>query len=218
LIRLVFFDVGGTLIHPHPSVGTIYSEVAGRHGVNLSETECEARFKSAWKVQKQGGGAIDEKWWHQVVRKVFENNSFPDFELFFKDVYSIFEQPHVWKIFDDVLPTLSELKKRGLRLAIASNWDERLPPLLDQLNLSQYFEKEFISFEMGISKPNPQFFRNALAKMDIPAIEAIHIGDDEVEDGQCAESAGLRAYIINRNIKPINSRMLVDLREVLVRI
>ena len=43
-VRLITFDVGGTLIHPHPSVGAIYAEVlsrrgfparAGRHGAGV---------------------------------------------------------------------------------------------------------------------------------------------------------------------------------------
>lgn len=218
MIRTVFFDVGGTLIRPNPSVGTIYSDVARQHGVSISADELDQRFRQAWKNQKLKSHLVDKKWWEAVVRHVFKDAMFEDFGAFFLELYAEFDTASRWEVFPDVHPALTKLKEKGLRLVIASNWDERLPGLLKNLALNSYFEKQFISFQMGIAKPSPLFFQQALQTLGETPIQAMHVGDDEVEDISCAESAGLRAYLIDRIKKPINSRMVSSLEDLLLRI
>ncbi len=218
MIRTIFFDVGGTLIRPNPSVGAIYADVAQRHGVSKEAQELDQRFRAAWKNQKLKSHLIDKNWWEAVVRHVFKDALFEDFGAFFADLYAEFDEPARWEVFPDVHPALTKLKEKGLRLVVGSNWDERLPGLLKNLTLDAYFEKQFVSFQMGIAKPSPLFFQQALQSLGETPIQAMHVGDDEVEDVACAESAGLRAYLIDRTKKPINSRMLSSLEDVLLRI
>jgi putative hydrolase of the HAD superfamily len=71
---------------------------------------------------------------------------------------------------------------------------------------------------MGLMKPNPVFFKRALEKMGLSPMEVIHIGDDPDEDVKGAESAGIRAYLLDRQKRPLNSRMMVSLDEIFVRI
>ncbi len=218
MIKIVFFDVGGTLVRPQPSVGAIYSDVAKRHGVLSDPEDIDKRFKEVWKLKKATREPIDETWWKSIVGDVFKNHTFKDPESFFRDLYESFEKPSAWFIFPDVHSALAQLQKRGVRMAVASNWDSRLPRLLDDLKLSIYFERQFISFQSGIAKPDPAFFKNALKDMGGNPLEALHVGDDEVEDVRCAELAGMRAYLIDRKTKPINSRMLSSLEELNLRI
>lgn len=218
MINTVFFDVGGTLIRPAPSVGAIYADIAKRHGIIKDPSDLDQRFKVAWKAQKSKSHLIDKPWWESVVRHVFKDTSFHNFEVFFNDLYTAFDDFSRWEIFPDVIPTLSALKTKRVRLAVASNWDERLPGLLNKLKLDMYFDKQFVSYRMGIAKPSPLFFHQALQEMEALAIQAMHVGDDVTEDVLCAESAGLRAYLIDRNKKPINSRMLSSLEDLLLRI
>jgi putative hydrolase of the HAD superfamily len=218
LINVVFFDVGGTLIHAHPSVGAIYSAVAARHGVDAPPEILNERFEQAWRPAKKVGNSIEKAWWRDLVKKVFEPYKVPDGDAFFNDLYDSFRDPASWRIYPDVLETLNELHNRGIRLAIASNWDERLPGLLTALDLTRHFEKMFISYEVGFAKPDKLFFLRALAGMKADPIESAHVGDDPEEDIRGAESAGMRAYLINRKKKPINSRMMSDLTEILLRL
>jgi putative hydrolase of the HAD superfamily len=218
LIRAVFFDVGGTLIHPHPSVGEIYSRVAAKHGVDKAGDVLNLRFNDAWKRQKTLGQTIEKEWWRNVVSDVFSDCTFADKNRFFDDLFEAFRNPAVWEIYPDVKETLTELGRRKLRLAVASNWDLRLPALLNDLGLAPFFERQFISFAVGFAKPDPRFFTHALSEMGVLGLEAIHIGDDLEEDVRAAESAGMRAYHIDRSKKPLNSRSLVDLSEVLSRV
>ena len=218
MIKVVFFDVGGTLIHAHPSVGAIYSAVAARHGVTAPPEILNERFEKAWAPMKKVGNSHEKTWWRGMVQHVFEPYTFPDTDRFFEELYDSFREPSAWRLYPDVRETLEELQKRGVRMAIASNWDERLPGLLDALDLSKYFEKKFISFQLGVAKPDLRFFERALADMDADPLETAHVGDDPEEDIKGAESAGIRAYLINRKKKPINSRMMSELNEILLRL
>jgi HAD superfamily hydrolase (TIGR01509 family) len=74
-----------------------------------------------------------------------------------------------------------------------------------------------VSFYTGVAKPDPDFFRQPLEEMKISPLEPLHVGDEET-DMLSAEAAGIRAYMINRDKKPINARMLVSLEEILARI
>ena len=59
-IRAVFFDAGGTLLYPHPSVGEVYSRVAAEHGViaQPDQTTAETRAK---KWQEEWDAYLDKK-------------------------------------------------------------------------------------------------------------------------------------------------------------
>jgi putative hydrolase of the HAD superfamily len=51
------------------------------------------------------------------------------------------------------------LKRRGLKLGIISNWDDRLRPLLRELQLDSYFDSIVISGEAGRKSPTRKFSR-----------------------------------------------------------
>ena len=47
-VRALYFDVGGTLLRPWPSVGTIYASVANRHGMTATAAGLERAFRESW--------------------------------------------------------------------------------------------------------------------------------------------------------------------------
>ncbi len=66
----------------------------------------------------------------------------------------------------------------GLKLAVVSNFDTRLRPLLDALELSPLFDTIVVSAEVGAEKPNPLLFETACSQLGIDPEEALHVGDD----------------------------------------
>lgn len=218
MIKAVFFDVGGTLIHPFPSVGEIYMKMAAKHAVHVLPKELEECFKREWEKKKIQHKSINKSWWRETVQAVFSGRAFKNFDVFFDDLYQTFALAESWSLYPDALPVLKELRNRNIRLAVVSNWDDRLPALLESLELSQFFERQFISANLGVIKPDPDIFHIALGAMQLNPLEAIHVGDDYEEDIKGAEAAGMRAYLINRSTKPLSSRSMVNLGEILVRV
>ncbi|HWB60625.1 MAG TPA: HAD-IA family hydrolase [Chthoniobacteraceae bacterium] len=196
-IQAVTFDVGGTLIQPWPSVGHVYAEVAGRHGLkNLSPEQLNARFKNAWRARP--GFAHSRNAWEELVKEVFGASTPPGF---FSELYERFAEPDAWHIFDDVIPALDALASREIKLAVISNWDERLRPLLRALRLDRYFEAFAISIEVGFPKPSPVIFEHAATKLGLPPASILHVGDSLEMDVEGAKAAGFQALQIHRHAK-----------------
>ena len=196
-IAAVTFDVGGTLIEPWPSVGHVYAEAAARHGLaGISPEVLNARFKAAWHAA--AGFDYTRKSWENLVNRTFDELAPRDVQqAFFPEIYDRFAQETVWRIFDDVQPTLDTLASRGLRLAVISNWDERLRGLLRRLNLDQ-FETFAISCEVGFPKPSPVIFNHAARELDLRPDAILHVGDSLELDVEGAHAAGFRAVHLQR--------------------
>lgn len=86
--------------------------------------------------------------------------------------------------------TLEALKAGGLRLACVSNWDPTLHEVLADLRVARFFDAVVTSAETGATKPDPQIFRVALARLGVEPARALHVGDGDV-DREGALAAGL---------------------------
>jgi putative hydrolase of the HAD superfamily len=212
-IQAVTFDVGGTLIEVWPSVGHVYAEVAARHGIKgLSSASLDRRFKAAWRAAKNFPHSRSD--WAALVDATFRGlTDRPPSQTFFAKLYARFAEPAVWRIYEDVIPTLEALTARGLRLGVISNWDERLRPLLDQLKLGRYFEAIIVSREVGSSKPSPGIFEHAVRKLGLPAGAVLHVGDSLAMDVRGARAAGLRALLLQRAAGAARLGRIKSLRE-----
>ena len=197
-IRAVTFDVGGTLIEPWPSVGHVYAEVATRHGVkNISPDVLTERFKTAWHARKDFTYARSA--WAELVDEIFRGLCHkPPSETFFGELYDHFAEPKAWRIFEDVLPTLKQLASAHIRLGVISNWDERLRPLLDRLELGMFFEVIVVSCEVGLTKPSAVIFEAAANKLQLQPDSILHVGDSFELDVQGARSAGFQRLQLAR--------------------
>ncbi len=196
MIRAVFFDVGGTLIEPWPSVGAVYARVGKPFGMRASAEAMEQAFRSAWKELKRGAVTTsDRAWWRALVQRAVPGAPAGYFEA----LYEEFARPQAWRVYPDVVETLDVLRARGLHVGIISNWDERLRPLLERMDLSRYFDSLTISCEVGAEKPAAAIFRAALAAAEVGSSEAVHVGDSDEEDRQGAEAVGIRAVLVRQN-------------------
>jgi len=109
-----------------------------------------------------------------------------------------FMSPASWTVFDDVVPALAALREAGVRLGVVSNWDSRLPALLDALGLARWFETVVVSHLEGVEKPRPEIFRRALARLGARAEETLHVGDVPELDAAGAEAAGIACVLVDR--------------------
>jgi putative hydrolase of the HAD superfamily len=202
----VTFDVGHTLIEPRDSVGNIYAEIAARHGrQGLSPTELDRRFLTV--LQARGGAVNTRADWEAIVDDTFaELITPPPSQTFFPELFERFAQASEWRIYDDVLPTLEELARRGLRLGIISNWDDRLRPLLATLGLASHFEVTLVSAEFGCSKPAREIFDAAAKLFGLVPAEILLVGDNWEADVEGARTAGFRSVQIARNLPPGDDR------------
>ncbi|MFI6316122.1 HAD-IA family hydrolase [Nonomuraea sp. NPDC050556] len=104
--------------------------------------------------------------------------------------------PEAWRPYPDALPTLRELRRRGLRVAVVSNigWDLRA--LLALHGLADFVDVFVLSYEVGIEKPDPRIFQLACDKLGLPPGEVLMVGDDRRADGGAA-ALGCPVYFVD---------------------
>ncbi|MBU2536451.1 MAG: HAD-IA family hydrolase [Chloroflexi bacterium] len=101
-------------------------------------------------------------------------------------------------LFDDVLPTLNELKKQGLTLGLISNVDQDITTLLDNLGLTALLQVVVTSQDTGFNKPSPEIFQEAVKRAGVRANEALYVGDQYQIDVVGANRAGMKGILIDR--------------------
>jgi putative hydrolase of the HAD superfamily len=82
-------------------------------------------------------------------------------------------------VFPGALETLAYLRARGVRLAMMTNGtaaDQRRK--IDRFGLDRYFDRILIEGELGVGKPHPDVYTNALAALECAPAEAWSIGDN----------------------------------------
>ena len=101
--------------------------------------------------------------------------------------------------FPDVAPAFHDLRGRGLRLAVASNWDCSLPNWLARTGLGELVDGVASSAVVGAAKPAPDVFLEALRLAGVRPEEALHVGDSLENDVEGARSAGIRPLLLVRH-------------------
>lgn len=205
-IKAIFFDAGGTLFQPYPSVGEIYAQVAHQYGLSATPQDLEVLFHTTWEkrdglasLASRSGQKEEKEWWRSLVWEVFSKvGRIENFGAFFDELYDRFASPEAWRLFPDTLPLLQELKKRGKILGIVSNWDSRLFGLCDGLGLGPHLDFILASAVVGFAKPNPKIFQEALKRARVSSEEALHVGDSLEDDVWGAQQAGIQAIFLDR--------------------
>ncbi len=204
--KAVFFDAGGTLFRPFPSVGEIYQKVAAKYGCKAEAGTLESLFRQTW-VRHDGlaelashcNEKVEKDWWKKMVHEVFSQaGGVSDFEAFFDELYDTFAEVSCWQLFPDALEVLTELKRRKKRIAIISNWDSRLFKICEGFGIHTHVEFILASAVFGAAKPSPRIFEEALRRTKVSAAEAVHIGDSFEDDIRGARAVGMSAIWINQ--------------------
>jgi putative hydrolase of the HAD superfamily len=93
-----------------------------------------------------------------------------------------------FELLPDAGSALQALRRRGLAVAVVSNWDFGLPQQLSGLGLGGV--QVVTSAEAGAPKPDPAVFRRVLELLGVRPERALHIGDSD-SDEQGARAAGM---------------------------
>lgn len=104
---------------------------------------------------------------------------------------------HRVSFFDDVHSTLEQLA-RDYTLGVITNGNADIR----RLGLADYFRFAVSAEQLGIGKPDPRPFQEALRLAGISANQAVHIGDHPLDDIAGARQAGLQAIWFNPQGQP----------------
>ena len=207
-IEFVFFDAGETLVHPMPSFPQLFMEVCAEHGLeaNLETLSSATRriMAGVEERQRQGytfsndAGKSRRFWLDFYARLTSEMGHVREDGMLPLALYEAFSRPSAYGAYHDAHAVLRELRGRGLRMGLISNFETWLEGLLRDLGMLDYLEVLVISGQEAYEKPHPRIYELALQRAGVPPYAALHVGDSPVTDYDGARAAGMRAVLLDR--------------------
>lgn len=204
LIRAIFFDAVGTLIHPDPPAPVVYEQVGKRFGSRLGASEIKRRFAEAFDAEEQsdrrGGWQTSEnreiERWRSIVAHVLDDSSDPlnCFQLLFNH----FSKPEAWRCDPATSTLFNDLEGQGFFLGMASNYDSRLRAVVSGKPELAAIRHLCISSEIGWRKPAREFFAAVCDSIELSPEQILIVGDDPVNDFEGAVAAGLPAVLFDQ--------------------
>ncbi|MGB3405095.1 MAG: HAD family hydrolase [Microcoleaceae cyanobacterium] len=218
---VIFLDAVGTLFTVEGSVGQVYSQLTRQFGIEADPHTLNKAFFQAFTTATPmafPNASVDQipqleyQWWETLAVETFKiagiYQQFADFSQFFAQLYDHFATEKPWFVYPDVPPILEKWQNQGIELGVVSNFDSRLIPVLEVLNLAPFFQSVTISTLVGAAKPNPEIFYTALEKHHCSPEQVLHIGDSVSADYHGAKQAGIQAMIVNREAdETVRSRL-----------
>ncbi len=224
VLREVFFDAGGTILNVRGSVGEVYAAAAARRGIRADAAAVERAFRSAWSrsllrrrdAQYLSTDHVLREEWRRIVEDSFDGLVPREVARdAFEELYDHFSGPDPWVVADGAAETFAALRSDGMRLGILSNWDSRLPAVLEKLGLSGFFDHLVISYRVGVEKPHPRIFEEAARAAGAPPSELLLVGDSWEQDIVPARRLGWRTLWISRQPGGSDPDRVESFREIL---
>ena len=207
-IRAIFFDVGFTLLRPHPSLVEVVQGVAERAGVSIPLEDLRAQYPLASQTLTGSHHILGATWAdNERINATWRSYFAALLKPFITDAAVLhacveaslaeFDRHVTWQPYPDVLPALAQLRGR-YTLGIISDWGIGLGPILHAHDLSQYFAFQIVSATSRRAKPDPALFMEALQRGDALGDYTLYIGDTYVQDILGARAAGIHPILIDR--------------------
>jgi putative hydrolase of the HAD superfamily len=201
VLRAVLFDVDFTLFRPGPELGPEgYRRLGERHGLTLDPGRySEARAAAIETLQGDRELVHDEEVWIAFTEQIVlgMGGDAPAARSCAVDMVREWERHENFALYEDALPVLDDLRRRGIKIGLVSNGQRDL----DEFTAHHALEVDAIvgSKAHGRVKPHASIFVAALRALDVTPDEAAMVGDSYEDDIEGARALGIRAILLDRD-------------------
>lgn len=213
MIKLLTLDATNTVIRVLGGVGHQYASAASIYGIKADPEKLDVSFRTKWKEHNLkypnygvSSGITSHGWWNELVKQTFISSGYTDTEVLSKvatHLYLHFKTNKGWEVLPNSQNVLQDVKSKGIKLGVISNFDERLETVLWSLGLLHYFDFVLCSRLAGHAKPQPQIYEKALELSGISASDALHVGDHIDNDYMGPRNIGMSSVLLCNNAEKI---------------
>jgi len=182
MINTVVFDIGMVLVYFRWK--ELFADL-GFEGDKFQRIADATVYNPWWNIFDKGGMSVEE-----IIDKFAE--SAPDYK---EDIARIYDHGDAFvTLYDYSIPWIQELKERGYKIYILSNWSE---PVYEankdtHLRFLKYVDGEIMSFREGMIKPDREIYQLLCERFEINPEEAVFL-DDNAVNVKAAREFGLNA-------------------------
>lgn len=203
-IKVVLFDLDGTLLPMDQEVfvGSYFKLLAQKlapMGYDPKKLVGDIWAGTAAMVKNTGEVTNEEAFWKKFV-EIYGEQVRKDEPLFDEFYRNEFQQVQFVCGYNSMAAEVIEyIKEKGFRVALATN---PIFPAIATQSRVRWAGLDVSDFEMYTTyenscfcKPNPDYYREILCKLDVRAEECLMVGNDVTED-MVAEKLGMRVFLL----------------------
>ncbi len=209
MIQAIFFDLYGTLAGFQPDRFQIQSQACAEFGIEVTPegilqgyalADAFMSEQNAVQPVRTLSPADRDEFFAEYERRVLRGCGV---ELSVQQAAEVWkavrEVPYHMARYDDVLPAFDLLKQQGFTLGLISNMNAPGNQLAEDMGLSPYLDLVVTSGEVGMEKPHPPIFHEALRQAGVDASHATHVGDQLSSDVDGARNVGIQPILLDRD-------------------
>ena len=213
MIKVVFFDLGNTLMYFDAPQGEILDQAdramvkfIASAGYDLNAAQFLNEFKTRiHEYYHERDTDLMEYTSEYVLRQTLAVFGYPDppqehIKQALIALYSVTQT--YWQPEADAVSTLRQLKSDHLRLGLISNASDAndVDALIDKGNFCPFFDQILVSAAVGYRKPHPRMFELALDFFKVAPHETVMVGDTLDADILGANRMGIHSIWITRRV------------------
>lgn len=208
--KLIIFDLDGTLIDAYPAIIKSFNSTMQKLGYS----------KQGALIIRKSVGWGDENLLEPFIK-----------EKDFKKALYIYRRHHrislikKSRLFPGTLDLLKRLKRKGYKLAVASNRPTRFSwILIRHLKLKRFFDYVLCADRLRNIKPHPEILNKIMKRFSVKPEQSLYVGDMTI-DAQAGRRAKVKTVIVTtgsstkKEIKKERPyriiRKITDLKEVI---
>lgn len=203
-IKVVLFDLDGTLLPMDQEIfaGSYFKMLAGKlapKGYDPQKLIKDIWAGTAAMVKNTGEVTNEEAFWKKFA-EIYGEQVRDDEPLFDEFYHNEFQQVQsVCGYNPKAAEAVKYIKEKGFRVALATN---PIFPSVATESRARWAGLEVSDFELyttyensSYCKPNPEYYREILCKLNVKAEECLMVGNDVTED-MITETMGMKVFLL----------------------
>jgi len=152
------------------------------------------------------------KWFEAIVRRLGVNTDL-QFDLL-NQLCEMSMTDVERRVFEDSIPCLERIRRSGGNLYILSNGLPSRRLEIENLRLDRYFNKIFVSSEIGLEKPDKKIYEYVLNDLGMMPFNTAFV-DDQINCVEAASLLGIKSFRIKRGSETVASQWDISTLDVL---
>lgn len=178
----MLFDIGGVLVDWHMS--WITSEISKRFEIN---EDLFGIVFSKYLNELDSGKIEEKKFWEKIANEVNSTSLKENTE----SLWNTYFRKNA-KLNHDVINLAYEIRKNSYTMGIISNIEKITHKVVEDWHVLDNFEYKFMSYQIGVSKPDPRIYEHAIEQLSFEPYQIIFV-DDKESNVDAAKRSGINA-------------------------
>ena len=202
MIQAVLFDLDGVLVSTDEYHYRSWLKISKEEGFDFFDHEFNHQFRGVARMEcvEILTRASGRSYTPEQKKEIADRKN----RYFAESLSSVTPE----ELLPGALAALKELKKRGIKIAVASN-SRNAKPIIKQVGIEQYLDAIVDGHEIENSKPDPEVFLLAARNVGVEPGDCIVV-EDAIAGLEAAKRAGMKALGIGTRERLPNADIVVS--------